>query len=147
MNGFQRLAQVLNGGSRPGVQDSVAAESGVRLELATVVTAPPDLSIKIDGINLTLTKEFLVVAQHLLNDEAGNTREVSLEFIANQSQGYFTNAEYPYETTRFKPDVGPEGTAFRDWKLLMRDTLKPGDRVIVASSGSVYFILDKAVVL
>lgn len=139
MNGFQKLAHVLGG---PNKSEANAIPKEMRLELATVQTPPPNLSILIDGINKPFGKDFLMIAEHL-------TRHSRIVTIIHEEQkernlGDKTEKDL-LDTDDDSPS--PELTKFTYSfvELKFEDVLKKGDRVLVASVGSRYYIIDRVV--
>lgn len=113
------------------------ANTDVRIEEATVTSAPPGLKIQIDGMKVELETEDLIVAEHL----TARTEIVKIsDPTANSGSVTVPDGTYPVTVSPFVDDSRT---------IKYPDRLKVGDRVIVAESNSdrglLYFILDKAV--
>ncbi|QQE73150.1 DUF2577 domain-containing protein [Brevibacillus composti] len=115
-----------------------------RLELATVVSPPPDLRIRIDNMALDLEADDLVVAEHLTRHKRIVT--ITHEELAERDLGD------KIERDGLDTDDMVEGNPITEYRhayveLTFEDVLKPGDRVIVASmnDGQAYLILDRVV--
>jgi hypothetical protein len=152
VNGFQQLAGVLQQSSyksqpKAGANHTSQDLGELRFELGTVLAPPPDLSIQIDGLSVPIIKEFIVVAEDLCKHK----RKVS---IRNQGKTKI----YSESVDDLYPKLPPQSS--HDYKYIelsnsefeliegeieFLDELKKGDRIIVASCGSLYFILDRAV--
>lgn len=137
----------------------------VRIEFATVTSAPPDLKIKVDNVNMELTKDDLVVAQYLCNHKRTvtiksqgrmSTDGSGTATINSTSVGdSMTSAGYtPHTHDITKLDI--VGNATFDFngsftvieaEMEYHDLLKVGDRVIVAEidNGQTYLIFDRLV--
>lgn len=125
----------------------------ITFELATVTSAPPQLKIKVDHMNVELEKDDLIVAQSLTSFK----RKINLT-----SKG-------KTEVSSTSPSVGfemlPDGNGqineisfssiglasadqtIKEAELEFLDELKKDDRVIVVgiNQGQTYIILDRAV--
>ncbi|MEH7521681.1 DUF2577 domain-containing protein [Bacillus sp. JJ1503] len=101
----------------------------VIVELATVVTPPPSLSIRMNSDNLPVDSNEIIVAEHLTEHQ----RTISI------NGGSVTGT------------VTPSGnlTTFTltDATMTIKSPLKAGDQVIVltANDGQLYYVIDKAV--
>lgn len=120
---------------------------GCRIELATVQTAPPNLSILVDGLSIPFEKEFLIVDEHLTRHKRTVTIKNTggTKLYSSTVQDLYPT-EPPQQSQNFAYihlDNGEFEMVQGEIEFL--DELKPGDRVIVASYGSQYFILSRAV--
>jgi hypothetical protein len=111
-----------------------------KFELATVISAPPDLKIQIDNMPVVLEKDDVLVAEHL-------TRHKRIVTITHE-EGKERNVGDKFP---FPKDHDADGELYFKTEYLelqFEDVLKPGDRVIVASmnDGQSYVILDRLVV-
>ncbi|WP_338461539.1 DUF2577 domain-containing protein [Brevibacillus borstelensis] len=110
-----------------------------RFELATVVSPPPDLRIRIDNMALDLEADDLVVTEHL-------TRHKRIVTIKHEQ-----DTERDVGDTEPKPrdndSTGSLAWTYSYVELQFEDVLKAGDRVLVASmnDGQSYVILDRVV--
>ncbi|MCM3592507.1 DUF2577 domain-containing protein [Brevibacillus borstelensis] len=110
-----------------------------RLELATVVSPPPDLRIRIDNMALDLEADDVLVAEHL-------TRHKRVVTIRHEQ-----DAERDVGDTEPKPrdndSTGSLAWTYSYVELQFEDVLKAGDRVLVASMNGeqTYLILDRVV--
>ena len=152
MNGFQQLAGVLQQSSykdqpKVGVNHTSQGPGELRLELGTVLTPPPALSIQIDGMSVPITKEFIIVAEYLCKHKRnGSIRSRGKTRIYSEN----VNDLYPKSPPQSSHGYQYIGLNNSDFELIegeveFVDELKKGDRIIVASCGSLYFILDRAV--
>ncbi|GJM79399.1 DUF2577 domain-containing protein [Paenibacillus timonensis] len=132
---------------------TIGYNSEITFELATVTSAPPQLKIKVDHMNVELEKDDLIVAQSLTSFK----RKINLT-----SKG-------KTEVSSTSPSVGfemlPDGNGqineisfssiglasadqtIKEAELEFLDELKKDDRVIVVgiNQGQTYLILDRAV--
>lgn len=132
---------------------TIGYNSEITFELATVTSAPPQLKIKVDHMNVELEKDDLIVAQSLTSFK----RKINLT-----SKG-------KTEVSSSSPSVGfemlPDGNGqineisfssiglasadqtIKEAELEFLDELKKDDRVIVVgiNQGQTYLILDRAV--
>lgn len=102
----------------------------VDIELATVVTPPPSLKIRLNSDNLELDAEDVIIADHL-NE---HTRTISI------TGGSVSGTVVPNgNLTTF---------TLTDATLTVKTPLKAGDQVMVitANDGQLYYVLEKAVV-
>lgn len=121
------------------------------LELATVTSAPPDLKIKVDHMNVDLEKDDLIVAESLTKHK----RKVSV-----RSEGKTKLSKSPLGLTDIGFKIGGSATlAFEslsigsasvtveEAELEFADELKEGDRILVAGihKSQTYIILDRVV--
>lgn len=104
----------------------------VNIEIATVVSAAPDLKIQLDADGLELEKDDLVVGKQLLRHE----RKVTLE---SASIDGLTKAAGDHAH-------GYDTIAVKEGKLTVESMLEPGTRVIVAclDEDMIYVVLDVA---
>lgn len=93
----------------------------IGLELATVISPMPDLVIKIDNMNVELTKSDVLLCESLIS------RQYSVELLGSNADNYYINLE--------------------DAKLKFLDLLSSGDRVLVSAiqNGQIYVIIDKVI--
>lgn len=130
---------------------AIGYNSEITFELATVTSAPPQLKIKVDHMNVELEKDDLIVARSL----AKHTRRVNLN-VKKKASISSTSIDSLYTLTL------PQGSG--EWSLLsfglnsadfkveeaeleFTDELKKDDRVIVVgmNEGQTYIILDRVV--
>ncbi|OXM86457.1 DUF2577 domain-containing protein [Paenibacillus rigui] len=102
-----------------------------RFELATVLSPPPALRIRVDHMKIDLDAADVVVAEHLT--EHGRSVRFQNDPISSASADEDSGTPSPL----------PSG----DVLLTFKSPLQAGDRVIIASAnaGQTYVILDKAV--
>ena len=110
-----------------------------KFELATVISAPPDLRIQIDNMREVLEKDDVLVAEHL-------TRHKRIVTITHE-EGKERNVG---DMTPFPKDTDADGELYFKTEYLelqFEDVLKPGDRVYVSSmnDGQTYLIHDRVV--
>lgn len=96
----------------------------VSIELATVISPPPDLQIELDKTGIKLNKEDLIVAEHLLEHER-EVESVNMEDAGDPSHSHEINS------------------------LTLKSKLNNNDRVIAAGINDfqTYIILDRAVIM
>lgn len=130
---------------------AIGYNSEITFEMATVTSAPPQLKIKVDHMNVELEKDDLIVARSL----AKHTRRVNLN-VKKKASISSTSIDSLYTLTL------PQGSG--EWSLLsfglnsadfkveeaeleFTDELKKDDRVIVVgmNEGQTYIILDRVV--
>ncbi|MCA1294575.1 DUF2577 domain-containing protein [Paenibacillus sp. alder61] len=130
---------------------AIGYNSEITFELATVTSAPPQLKIKVDHMNVELEKDDLIVAQSLTK----HMRKVNLN-VKKKASISSTSIDSLYTLTL------PQGSG--EWSLLsfglnsadfkveeaeleFTDELKKDDRVIVVgmNEGQTYIILDRVV--
>lgn len=143
-SGFSKMSQVIK-------NISVTSYNGITLELATVTVPLPNIKVKVDGMNIELEKEDLIIAEHLLK----HGRRVNLSnsggttvFSGNVSG--LQPRESPYSNVDIKELQLTNGDLnVNDAEIRYTDEIKIGDRVIIAgiNSGQTYVILDRAVIL
>lgn len=141
MNGFQKLAYALsNLGQDQGSKTFKTAPKEIRIELATVLTPPPDLKILIDGMSVPLGKEFLTVAEHL-------TRHKRIVTISHQEMAKRDLGDAKREDFLDTDDLAAPFTSHKHSYVEMQfeDVLKPDDKVLVLSVNSAYYIMDRVV--
>lgn len=136
---------------------AIGYNSEITFELATVTSAPPQLKIKVDHMNVELEKDDLIVAQSL----AKHTRKVNLkseggtkiyadikkvkappyQFSLNHLFGGSGKLEF------FGINMAAADQTIEEAELEFTDELKKDDRVIVVgmNEGQTYIILDRVV--
>jgi hypothetical protein len=127
--------------------------SDVTMELATVTSAPPELKIKVDNMNVELEKDDLIVAQSLTR----YTRKINLKSEgkteleqSNPTIGYKMLPDgnsMIHEITFSSISLSNADQTITEAELEFIDELVEGDRVIVTGiqRGQTYIILDRAV--
>ncbi|MGG3801798.1 DUF2577 domain-containing protein [Metabacillus fastidiosus] len=119
--------------------------SPLQLVEAVVVEAPPNLKIKLkDNDKLILTKEFLVVAEHLTR----HTRIVTLKHYEAAERQLGDKVEKDYCQSEFiNDDLSAPYTSFsfNFIELQFEDVLKKDDKVLVAAiqGGQSFYIVDR----
>lgn len=121
----------------------------VNIELATVISPPPQIRIRLDADGLELGSTDLIVAESLTRHYRVATIEHEEKKERDLGDGIgvdmldtddgLTEEDGPdYETTRYKHEY---------ISLKFEDVLKTGDRVIVAclDEDMIYVVLDRAV--
>ncbi|MFP4976475.1 DUF2577 family protein [Paenibacillus sp. CN-4] len=129
----------------------IGHNTDVSIELATVTSAPPELKIKVDHMNVELEKDDLIVVQSLTKHK----RTVTLisEGGASGEAGNMTSSATG--TVSGNPaELQLKGLTFssadftaKEAELEFLDELKKDDRVLVAGiqQGQMYVILDRVV--
>jgi Protein of unknown function (DUF2577) len=130
----------------------------VDVELATVLTPPPALTIKLDNDGIVLDKDDLLVAQHLTkykrhftirkSTDGNFASKVKLgsssvtESMSTQGYNPHTHDIYSLALDNVQNDL-----TFENVEVEFLDEIKPEDRVIVLAikDGQQYVILDRAV--
>lgn len=115
----------------------------VELMEAVVVSAPPELSLKLkNNSKLIILKEQLVVAEHLTRHK----RIVTIEHLEMAERELGDKIAYDYINT---DDKQPPYSSFQYNFLEMQfeDVLKEGDRVLVASfqGGQKFYVMDRLI--
>lgn len=136
---------------------TIGYNSEITFELATVTSAPPQLKIKVDHMNVELEKDDLIVAQSLTSFK----RKINLTSKGKTAISV-TNPNAPLPPFYFNPtfNYGGQGVLYfsalsissadqtiEEAELEFLDELKKDDRVIVVgiNQGQTYLILDRAV--
>lgn len=113
-------------------------------EFGTVTSPPPNLKIKLDGMQTELEADDLLVLEHLTRHE----RIATIEHRENADRNVGDGTVKDILDT---DDLQAPYTSFTYSNVLLRfeDVLKVGDRVIVASrehnTGADYIVLDRVV--
>lgn len=120
-NGAQRLLRLFGRKSE-----------GISVTLATIVTPPPKISIRIDGDTIDTPSEGIILAEHL----AEHTRTVS-----------YADGTVSGSVDGFHGAGTLKSLKVTDGKLTFKSDLKKDDQVIVviANEGQLVYVLDKAV--
>lgn len=118
----------------------------VNVELATVVTAAPDLKIRLDAEGLELEKDDLIVSKHLTRHE----RIVSLDYVFPDTVDVGDGSEATVSSRQnigSAPSIPYEQYEMKYARMTYEDVLKVGARVLVAclEEDMVYIVLDEAV--
>lgn len=123
-NGAQRLLQLFG---------STGAETPLKFMLATIVTPPPSISIRIDGDTDDTPSEGIVVAEYLTEHKR------TISYTSGTVSGNVDGYHGPGNLTSL---------SIIDGDLTIHCDLKAGDRVIVAiaDDGQLVYVLDKAVI-
>lgn len=129
----------------------IGHNTDVSIELATVTSAPPELKIKVDHMNVELEKDDLIVVQSLtkhkrtvtLVSSAGTT--VKADSATASASGTIGGAAAQLTLAGLSYSSG-DFTA-KEAELEFLDELKKDDRVLVAGiqQGQTYVILDRVV--
>lgn len=109
------------------------------IELATVVTPPPELRIRIDNMDLNLEGDDLIVCAHLLP----LTRYAHVSNVVTPTPNKVTYNGQTY-------DQGGDNITTQNAVVKLQDhLLNPGDRVAVQAlpGGQQYLVIDKVVVM
>jgi len=146
MNGFQKLALVLGGSQKKGMEGQ---QKEVRLELATVITPPPDLSILVDGLTIPFGKDFLMICEGMTRHERvvtiehteGKERDLGDKTAKDLVSG--DGLYFDVNDERQDPHNQISSFTYENVQLRFEDVLKQGDRVLVASVGSLYIIVGR----
>lgn len=126
-----------------------AKSEGLRIELATVIEAPPNLKIMRDSDQMILEKEELVVAEHLTRHE----RIVSINYEFPKTWEKDTDiGDKTVDTVSSRNNIGQlPSTPYEKYEmkyatLKYEDLLLKGERVLVACDdvNMVYYIIDRA---
>lgn len=132
---------------------AIGYNSEITFELATVTSAPPQLKIKVDHMNVELEKDDLIVAQSLTK----HTRTINLKSEGNtevSSSSPSVGFELPVDgngqshlLTFSSIKLASADQTIKQAELEFTDLLKKDDRVIVVgiNQGQTYIILDRAV--
>lgn len=109
------------------------------IELATVITPPPDLRIRIDNMNIHLEGDDLIVCAHLLPA----TRYVGLSNVATPVPAQVTYNGQTYDQAGDNISTQHTTVNFLD------NVLQAGDRVAVMAlpGEQQYLVLDKVVIM
>ena len=142
-----------------------AADRAAKIEFATVTKSAPDLEIMLDADGLTLSKDTLVVAEHLTDHKRIMTfrKCEDARFQSEYPRRFSTDirlASKSVDDTMTPAGSGPHvhditelalNSVQDDFKAVdveveYQDGLRPGDRIIVAclDADMVYVILDRA---
>jgi hypothetical protein len=112
----------------------------VDLLMATVISPPPNLRVKIDNMTVVLEADDIMVAEHLTR----HSRIVTIEHVENAERQLGDKTEKDYIDT---DDKAAPYTSFsyNFVKLTFEDVLKAGDRVAVAEfqNGQQFMIVDR----
>ncbi|EMT54707.1 hypothetical protein I532_03845 [Brevibacillus borstelensis AK1] len=111
-----------------------------RFELATIVSPPPAIRIKIDNVDgITFEADDLVVAEHLTRHK----RIVTIKHVQDTERDVGDTIPFP----RDNDSTGSLAWTYSYVEMTFEDVLKSGDRVLVASmnDGQAYVILDRVV--
>lgn len=142
----------------------------VSIELATVISPPPDLKIELDKTGIELKKEDLIVAECLTNHKRKVTIKNNDKTKLSKSDNTNISTSYPNSTGGFsEPEEEPvesytfdsfnlENASFsindaefktEEAEIEFLDELEGGNRVIVAGINDfqTYIILDRAVIM
>lgn len=110
------------------------------IELATVITPPPNLRIRIDNMNINLEGDDLIVCAHLLPA----TRYANLHSkVTPEPPDKVTYNGQTFDQAGDNIDTQHTVVAFQDY------VLNPGDRVAVMAlpGEQQYLVLDKVVIM
>lgn len=132
---------------------TIGYNSEITFELATVTSAPPQLKIKVDHMNVELEKDDLIVAQSLtsfkkkINLTSKGKTEVS---STSPSVGFemLPDGNGQINEISFSSiGLASADQTIKEAELEFLDELKKDDRVIVVgiNQGQTYLILDRAV--
>ena len=122
-NGAQRLLALF--GAR-------GSQMPVQFALATVITPPPSVSIRLDGDTVDTPAEGIILAEHLMD----HTRTISFSGnVTGNVNGFH----------------GPgtlQNLQITKKEMTIHSNLKTGDRVIcgVGNNGQTIYVIDKAVI-
>jgi hypothetical protein len=112
----------------------------VDLLMATVISPPPNLRVKIDNMTVVLEADDIMVAEHLTR----HSRIVTIEHQENAERNLGDRTEKDRIDT---DDMQVPYTSFsyNFVKLTFEDVLKAGDRVAVAEfqNGQQFMIVDR----
>ena len=111
-NGFSKLAQVMQ---------QAGYNKDVTVEIGKVVSAAPNLQIKLQSDGLVLEKDDLTVAQHL--------------------------TEYKVKINDITANINGVAANITDFEGTINNELKPGDKVFLISDDDTeeFFVIDRAV--
>ena len=127
----------------------------VTFELATVVAAPPELSIQIDNMSVTLEKDDLIVVESLTKHEKKikltSTGKVTLSksaIVGFGKTGEYGDNKIPlhkHDITSIK--MSNSDLTVNEAMLEYLHELKKDDRVLVAgiNKGQTYIVLDRLI--
>ncbi|QJC51731.1 DUF2577 domain-containing protein [Paenibacillus albicereus] len=124
------------------------------IELGTVVSAPPELKIRIDHMELVLEKDDLVVAERLTKHTRKVDMSASEKAKMSAAAGDVTMTILPPPPAGTTIQTTIQGLSLDNgsWSVECADLtycneLKAGERVIVAGvqQGQLYLVLDRAV--
>lgn len=132
---------------------TIGYNSEITFELATVTSAPPQLKIKVDHMNVELEKDDLIVAQSLtsfkrkINLTSKGKTEVS---STSPSVGFSLLNDANGQTHKLtfsSIGLASADQTINEAELEFLDELKKDERVIVVgiNQGQTYIILDRAV--
>ncbi len=129
------------------VMRRVGYNRGIGLELATVKSAAPNLSIVLDSdAALELSGDDLIVAEHLTNHK----RDIKLTLDTFQLTRLITSDLRDKATESKMPDqiITGDGTVEAEGTIEYVNELVVGDRVIVMASEDqqTYYIIDRGVI-
>lgn len=122
------------------IQQQAKAQQNFGIELATVISPPPNLIIRVDNMPVNLQGDDLIVCEHLLEHQRAYTTTPSIDSSA-VSEGYDDeNNKYPHVHDVEKLTINNQTTT-------IHTNLKTGDRVAVQAlpGGQQYLVIDKVV--
>lgn len=105
----------------------------VDIEFATVLSPPPKIKLKVDGLPFDLDEEDVIICEHLLEQ----TRTVTISGgKISQDTTLDGDPSHSHKITSF---------LITDAEIKINQSLKAGDRVIVVSygAGQNYIVLDR----
>ncbi|MCL6560737.1 MAG: DUF2577 domain-containing protein [Firmicutes bacterium] len=107
------------------------------IELATVVTPPPDLRIRIDNMNLNLEGDDLIVCEHLLDHERRYSTVPAISDSIETPAGLGPHVHQIQSLT------------INDQIVTIKTKLQAGDRVAVMAlpGEQQYLVIDKVVIM
>jgi hypothetical protein len=109
----------------------------IGIELATVITPPPDLRIRIDNTEINLEKDDLIVCEHLLEHSRIYSTSTQLSSSSMTPDGY---GPHTHNLTA----IGAE-----EQEITVHSNLEAGDRVAVQAlpGGQQYLVIDRVVMM
>lgn len=118
-------------------------------EIGEVIAPPPSLKIQVGS--LEIEADDVVIAQHLTKYEIPFTASITKAQFESAPLGTL-NDDYVDETGAYgeqKKSYHSLGFTFDEGKITLDNSLKAGDRVVIASvdDGQRYIVLDRAVIL
>ena len=124
------------------IQQQAKAQQNFGIELATVISPPPKLIIRVDNMPVNLQGDDLIVCEHLL--EHSRTYSTSPK-IANSEVSEWADSAPP----KHNHTHSVEKLTISNQTATIHTKLQAGDRVAVQAfpGGQQYLVIDKVVVM
>lgn len=122
------------------IRQQAAAQMPLGIELATVISPPPALRIRIDNMPVALEGDDLIVCQHLLDHQRTYTTSPS---VASSAVSTWADTDPPTHSHTHQVT----GLTINGQTATIHTNLRAGDRVAVMAlpGGQQYLVIDKVV--